>query len=135
MQSLEARKYEKRTRRRARRPGVKQQNLFSQRRIVHKSKDLNVAHMSKPTMCHLRHEACRRLAVLVERVYKSAFLRRSRFVYSGRTQGHATAGFFVPICPHVACRQEPGQGASYDKKSIRKVVVRVRIPEATWCLE
>ena len=68
----------------------------------------------------VRHEARRRLAVLVERVYKSAFLRRCRFVYCGRTQGHATAGFFVPICPQVSCRQEPGQCASYDKKSVRK---------------
>jgi len=79
--------------------------------------------------------AMRHITVLVERVYKSVFLRRSRFVYCGRTQGHATAGFFVPICPHVSCRQEPGQCTSYDKKSIRKSVMRVRIPEGTWCLE
>jgi hypothetical protein len=26
-------------------------------------------------------------------------------------------------------------GASYDKKSIRKVAMVGRIPEATWCLE
>jgi hypothetical protein len=59
MVAWKARKHGKRVRRRARRPGVKQHNLLSQRPLVEKSTDLSVAHAPEPAMCPRNRETHR----------------------------------------------------------------------------
>jgi hypothetical protein len=54
-----ARKHEKRTRRRARRPEVKQHKLLSQRRVVEKSTHLHVVQAPEPAMCPRSRETHR----------------------------------------------------------------------------
>jgi hypothetical protein len=92
----------------------------------------NVELCTRAKTCMLRtcpnplraHSAARLVAVVLARVGKRAFLRRSRFVYCGRTQAHVTAGSFVPICPYVACGPDRSIGDDTD----RSVSVRFALP-------
>ncbi len=91
----------RRTWRTVRRPGVKQQNVFSQPRFGDNKTDFHVACTSKPVLYFGIRETLTALAV--RRVQKNDLLRRSRFVSCVRAQVHMTPWLFVLICLHVAC--------------------------------
>jgi hypothetical protein len=54
-------------------------------------------------------------ALVVWRVQKSAFLRRSRFVSCVRTQVHVTVCLFVRICLYVTCTKKNLGNSEYER--------------------
>jgi hypothetical protein len=79
----------RRTRRTGRRSGVKQQNVFSQRRFGDNNTDFHVACTYNPDMSLGIRETFD--VLVVWRVQKSFFFRRSRFVSCVRTKVHMSS--------------------------------------------
>ena len=99
MATLPARKEGLITRRTARRPGVRQQNVLSPHQVGAYNLDIHVARTPKPAMCGgLRKTA---VALVVRRARKGAFVRRYRCISCVRTEVHMFTCLFVHICLHI----------------------------------
>ncbi len=95
----EGRKEGKTDMKETRRPGVKQQNVFSQPLLGDNNTDFHVACTPKPGMSLASVRRSPNWSC--DESKKSAFLRRSRFISFARTQVHMTPCPFVRICLHV----------------------------------
>jgi hypothetical protein len=99
MATLPGRKEGLITRRTARRPGVRQQNVLSPRQVGALNIDILVARTPKPAMCGgLRKTA---VALVVRRDRKGTFVRRYRCISCVRTEVHMFTCLFVHICLHM----------------------------------